>query len=107
MSGHAVRVVQKDNGQTRSSAAARIEASGMVPGSQQFRRNWNLFMPCLMAPRFTMFLFFITSGFEAKRSGNPWHPVSDKTTRKVQWLCMYVWSDSLFLLLLLFIKYGR
>lgn len=30
---------------TRSSAAARMDASGIVPGSQQFSRNWKRFMP--------------------------------------------------------------
>lgn len=33
------------NKRTRSRAAARMDASGMVPGSQQFRRNWKRFIP--------------------------------------------------------------
>lgn len=66
---------------TRSSAAAKMEASGMVPGSQQFNRNWNLFMPCLIAPRFTMFLFFMASWLAAKRSWNPWQPCWGKEWR--------------------------
>lgn len=55
----------------------------MVPGSQQFNRNWNLFMPCLIAPRFTMFLFFMASWLAAKRSWNPWQPC--RGTERCQW----------------------
>lgn len=40
----------------------------MVPGSQQFRRNWKRFMPWRMAPRFTTFLFFMASWLAARRS---------------------------------------
>lgn len=34
-----------ENKHTRSRAAARMDASGMVPGSQQFSRNWKRFIP--------------------------------------------------------------
>lgn len=67
---------------TRSRAAARMEASGMVPGSQQFRRNWKRFMPCRMAPRFTTFLFFIASWLAAKRSWKPCGPWGEREGRR-------------------------
>lgn len=59
---------------TRSRAAARMDASGMVPGSQQFSRNWKRFMPCRIAPKFTTFLFFMASWLAARRSWKPWGP---------------------------------
>ena len=65
---------------TRSRAAARMEASGMVPGSQQLSRNWKRFIPCRMAPRFTTFLFFMASWLAARRSWKPWGPTRHDIT---------------------------
>lgn len=60
---------------TRSKAAARMDASGIVPGSQQFNRNWKRFMPCRIAPRFTTFLLFPPSWLEDRWSSKLWQPV--------------------------------
>lgn len=60
---------------TRSKAAAKIDASGIVPGSQQFNRNWKRFMPCRIAPRFTTFLLFPPSWLEGRWSSKLWQPV--------------------------------
>lgn len=66
---------------TRSRAAAKMEASGIVPGSQQFRRNWKRFIPWRIAPRFTTFFDFPPSWLEVKWSSKLWQPEEVKEYR--------------------------
>lgn len=68
-----------------------MEASGMVPGSQQFRRNWKRFIPWRMAPRFTTFLFFMASWLAARRSWKPWGPEGHREDHKRRGITKPVW----------------
>lgn len=61
-----------------------MEASGIVPGSQQFRRNWKRFMPWRIAPRFTTFLDFPPSWLDVKWSSKLWQPKEVENTEGMQ-----------------------
>jgi hypothetical protein len=76
-----------------------MDASGIVPGSQQFNRNWKRFMPCRIAPRFTTFLLFPPSWLGERWSSKLWQPVgvvslwkeeNEKDHKDVPKTCQYV-----------------